>query len=543
MDGIVVEVLGVPNILASDRMVDKLTIHFLRPRNGGGEVQRVLFPSDSPGQAFVIFEEPEVAAHVSRLTHVLEVDQQQFCLKVRIVDRPEVDMPVKATLDVRMLPNDREVRRLLDIHGFKVNELRHGQLRVQGSFLKLRAVKAQLHQDNQPQYNPSPPSLSGHASGTYKASTRMHQTNGTARHAGNMSPMYAGSRSPISVNGEQFAHVLQSSSPTNYSRDSGSPCSLSSPRSDNLSPSLLAPGYGANVTHRRNPSPSRSRSVVSFLMDADVLRYAQCVRKKDIDTILGSNNIQMNVQPSECSNISSVSLEGKNPKTAMEKLQDYLTTLNTTLRTQEIPLGTIDHNGQVRISKLIQKFNSVYPTVLVNQVGDILRLVGPSRDSYDMMQILLGKPLELPPAGRTGRALDRGSRDRRSSSLSSLPKRKDAPIPWDPAPVSAAVPDYSPSKYQGDSAHGRTVQRAGSPVPYTSTPSHRGRSHSDSQEKVKEQRVTQRDFSRQERVDDVVVPSAGAQMPVMKKKSLLTKIPTNKAGWKDVLSGKIKKRP
>ncbi|KAM9415688.1 uncharacterized protein ACWYII_024428 isoform 1-T3 [Salvelinus alpinus] len=549
MEGIVVEVLGVPNILASDRMVDKLTIHFLRPRNGGGEVQRVLFPSDSPGQAFVIFEEPEVAAHVSRLTHVLKVDQQQFCIKVRIVDRPEVDMPVKATLDVSMFPNDREVRRLLDIHGFKVNELQHGQLLVQGSFLKLRAVKAQLqqllHQDNQPQYNPSTPSLSGHASGTYKASTRMHHINGTAMHAGNMSPMYAGSRSPISVNGEQFAHVLQSSSPTNYSRDSGSPCSLSSPRSGNPSPSLLAPGYGANVTHRRNTSPSRSRSVVSFLMDADVLRYAQCFRKKDIDTILGSNNIQMNVQPSECSDISSVSLEGKNPKSTMEKLQDYLTTLNSTLRTQEIQLGTIDHNGQVRISKLIQKYNSVYPTVLVNQVGDILRLVGPSRDSYDMMQILLGKPLELPPAGRTGRALDRGSRERRSCSLSSLPKRKDAPIPWDrdPVPVFAAVPDDSPSKYQGDSGHGRTVQRAGSPVPYTSTPSHRGRSHSDSQEKVKEQRVTQRDVSRREREDDVVGPSAGAQMPVTKKKSLLPKIPTNKAGWKDVLSGKKYKKP
>lgn len=280
--------------------------------------------------------------------------------------------------------------------------------------------------------------------------------------------------------------------------------------------------------------------MVSFLMDADVLRYAQRFRKKDIDTILGSNNIQMNVQPNECSDISSVSLEGKNPKSAMEKLQDYLTTLNSTLRTQEIPLETFDHNEQVRISKLIQKYNSVYPTVLVNQVGDILRLVGPSRDSYDMMQILLGKPLELPPAGRTGRALDRGSRDRRSSSLSSLPKRKDAPIPWHHVPVSAAVPDYPPSKYQGDSGHGRTVQRAGSPVPYTSTPSHRGRSHSDSQEKVKEQRVTQRDISRQERVDDVVGPSAGAQMPVMKKKSLLPKIPTNKADWKNMLPGKKK---
>ncbi|CAB1350846.1 unnamed protein product [Coregonus sp. 'balchen'] len=546
MEGIAVEVLGVPNILASDRMVDKLTIHFLRPRNGGGEVQRVLFPSNSPGQAFVIFEEPEVAAHVLRLTHVLEVDQQQFSLKVRIVDRPEVDMPVKATLDVSVFPNDREVLRLLDIHGFKVYKLRHGQLLVQGSFLKLRAVKAQLqqllHQDNQPQNNPFPtqrqrPCLWDLQS-LHQDAPHQWYCNACWEHES-----YVCWEQESYFN--QFAHVLQSSSPTNSSRDSESPCSLSSPRSGNPSPSLLAPGYGANVTHRRNPSPSRSRSAVSFLMDTDVLRYALCFRKNDIDTILGSNNIQMDVQPNECSDISSVVLEGKSPKSAMEKLQDFLTALNSTLRTQEIPLGTLDHNRQVRIGKLIQKYNSVYPTVLVNQVGDILRLVGPSRDSYDMMQILLGKPLELPPAGRTGRALDRGSRDRRSSSLSSLPKKKHAPIPWDrdPVPVPAAVPDYTSSKYQGDSGRGRTVQRAGSPVPYTPTPSHRGRSHSDSQEKVKEQRVTQRDVSRQERVDDVVGPSAGAQMPVAKKKPLLPKIPTNKAEWKNVLSRKNKKKP
>lgn len=57
MSGTSVEVTGVPNILSDDRMEDKLTIHFLRPRNGGGEVKRVLFPSYRPGQAFVIFEE------------------------------------------------------------------------------------------------------------------------------------------------------------------------------------------------------------------------------------------------------------------------------------------------------------------------------------------------------------------------------------------------------------------------------------------------------------------------------------------------------
>lgn len=56
--GIGVEVLGVPSILPDDRIVDKLTIHFLRPRHGGGEVQRVLYPSYLPGQALVIFEDP-----------------------------------------------------------------------------------------------------------------------------------------------------------------------------------------------------------------------------------------------------------------------------------------------------------------------------------------------------------------------------------------------------------------------------------------------------------------------------------------------------
>ncbi|XP_031650926.1 uncharacterized protein LOC116354511 isoform X2 [Oncorhynchus kisutch] len=139
MEGTPVEVLGVPDdILASVRMVDKLTIHFQRPGNGGGEVKRVQFLSYSPGQAFVMFEDPEVAARVLQRIHVLEVDGQHFPLKFRNADTPEVDVPVKADLDVSMFSKDSE--EVLQ----PVNEI--PQLPIQGSFQKFTAVKAQLQQ-------------------------------------------------------------------------------------------------------------------------------------------------------------------------------------------------------------------------------------------------------------------------------------------------------------------------------------------------------------------------------------------------------------
>ncbi|XP_071225031.1 RNA-binding protein 43-like [Salvelinus alpinus] len=384
MEGTPVEVLGVPDdILASVRMVDKLTIHFRRPGNGGGEVKRVQFPSYSPGQAFVIFEDPEVAARVLQQTHVLELDGQHFPLKIRKADRPEVDMPVKANLDVSMFSKDSE--EVIQ----PVNEIPHGQLPIQGSIQKFSAVKAQLQhvlpQDTNTlrHSSPSPSSLNSHASGAI-------------------------SKSSIRCN------PFPSPQATGYVED--------------------------NLTHMRNPSPkpvepisqTPSCSEVFFITDADVLRYALCVRKKDIDSILGGDTTQMDVKPAEGSDLRYVFLEGKSPERVMEKLQVFLTKLHLRLRTQEIPLWTLDRDRQVRIHELVQKYNIIYPTVLVNQVGDLLRLVGPSKESYEMKQRLLGKPIDLLPAGLTGRVLDRSTHG--------------APIPWPPGPVpdpvSAPAPDY-----------------------------------------------------------------------------------------------------
>ncbi|XP_024296610.1 uncharacterized protein LOC112264321 isoform X1 [Oncorhynchus tshawytscha] len=381
MEGTPVEVLGVPDdILASVRRVDKLTIHFQRPGNGGGELKRVQFPSYSPGQAFVMFEDPEVAARVLQRTHVLEVDGQHFPLKIRNADTPEVDVPVKADLEVSMFSKDSE--EVLQ----PVNEI--PQLPIQGSFQKFTAVKAQLQQV-------------------------LPQDTNTLRHS---------SPSPSSLNSHASGAISKSSIRCNPF------------------PSPQATGYvGDNLTHMRNTSPkpvepisqTPSCSEVFFITDADVLRYAQCVRKKDIDSILGGHATQMDVKPAEDSDLRYVFLEGKSPERVMEKLQVFLNKLHLRLRTQEIPLWTLDSDRQVRIHELVQKYNIIYPTVLVNHVGDLLRLVGPSKESYEMKQRLLGKPILL-PAGLTGRVVDSSTHG--------------APIPWAPGPVpdpvSATAPDY-----------------------------------------------------------------------------------------------------
>lgn len=52
-----VVVSGVPVVLPASRMVDKLTIHFQnRRRSRGGDVERVQYPTNIDGVAFVIFD-------------------------------------------------------------------------------------------------------------------------------------------------------------------------------------------------------------------------------------------------------------------------------------------------------------------------------------------------------------------------------------------------------------------------------------------------------------------------------------------------------
>lgn len=56
MAGHTVEVRGIPTDLPPDRVADKLTIHFLRSRNGGGEIADVQVLPGARACALITFE-------------------------------------------------------------------------------------------------------------------------------------------------------------------------------------------------------------------------------------------------------------------------------------------------------------------------------------------------------------------------------------------------------------------------------------------------------------------------------------------------------
>ncbi|NXK73665.1 NMI protein, partial [Amazona guildingii] len=84
MAGRTVRVEGLPADLPPDRVADKLTIHFLRSRNGGGEIADVKVLRDgSRACALITFETPEVAQRILKVkNHVLSIGGEKYLLEV-----------------------------------------------------------------------------------------------------------------------------------------------------------------------------------------------------------------------------------------------------------------------------------------------------------------------------------------------------------------------------------------------------------------------------------------------------------------------------
>ncbi|XP_075995709.1 RNA-binding protein 43 [Genypterus blacodes] len=398
----IIEVSGVPEVLAADRMVDKLFIHFLRPRHGGGEVLKVLYPCYEPGKAFIVYEEPQVAARVLRKSsHVFEVGDKKYRLTVKAPDAPAVGS-VGATLDMQVFRDKSEVQQILLSHGLVITKQRGDVVRVEGSFSKLRAVKARLEELQKSQ------TKMANGQSVYSAGVWHYYTNERSVPDGNRSP------------------------------------------------------EGPQEPRHTSARPGRE----SFIMEEDVLKYARQFMEKEMDMILQSHNVKLE-EGKVSAGICSVLLEGRSAKNAAGKLQTFLDALGRTLRTQEVHLGDMDEQMRAALPTRIQKYKDIYKTVLISQKDDRVRLIGPSVESYELKQRLLGKPTEPPVTERTGRTQDKSSK-RRSSSLPRI-SQKNTERGSDAAanPSGAEPQSYSPSKYQDvkvDSAGAHGVRRRSNSV-------------------------------------------------------------------------------
>ncbi|XP_064177942.1 uncharacterized protein LOC135247899 [Anguilla rostrata] len=108
-EGRTVIVCGVPTDIEEKRLTDKLWIHFLRKRHGGGEISSITLPKSVTGCALITFEHSEVAQRVIQYgKHILSVDDKKFELTVSLfckeVDPDEVFLCIAVTVDYSRLP-------------------------------------------------------------------------------------------------------------------------------------------------------------------------------------------------------------------------------------------------------------------------------------------------------------------------------------------------------------------------------------------------------------------------------------------------------
>ncbi|NXT29480.1 NMI protein, partial [Syrrhaptes paradoxus] len=94
MAGRTVRVRGLPAELPPDRAADKLTIHFLRARNGGGEIAEVRVLGGPRGCALITFEAPEVARRILEAKHhELSVGGRKYRLEVTAAEPSPDEVP------------------------------------------------------------------------------------------------------------------------------------------------------------------------------------------------------------------------------------------------------------------------------------------------------------------------------------------------------------------------------------------------------------------------------------------------------------------
>ncbi|OCT62752.1 uncharacterized protein LOC108701030 [Xenopus laevis] len=104
-----VRVDGIPSDIPPERAKDKLFIHFLRARNGGGEIEQLEFLPGPPAYALITFEENKVAERILETRdHNLTVNGKIYVLAVsEVCDKLEPDKifeNLSLTVNYKRLP-------------------------------------------------------------------------------------------------------------------------------------------------------------------------------------------------------------------------------------------------------------------------------------------------------------------------------------------------------------------------------------------------------------------------------------------------------
>lgn len=191
-------------------------------------------------------------------------------------------------------------------------------------------------------------------------------------------------------------------------------------------------------------SPSSSiEGMARFPVDTDCLNFILTQKQDVVQMIEACYGTKMVV--TDNAGFTMVTYLGKNSEEAKANLLDIMKKLSPSLRTQEIQLSKYDRGEQKQILERIQRNKDL--GVMITHNDDVVKLVGSSNASFEMKQKILGHSDDP----HRGRAMERNSKPRRSTSLPRQYKMADHVRVTAHENQASVANKYSPSHYHEES--------------------------------------------------------------------------------------------
>ncbi|KAM3927752.1 uncharacterized protein RB166_005959 [Leptodactylus fuscus] len=384
----VLEVSRLPSHLYDDDLIrDKILIHFLRRRNGGGCDVTPRYPTEEEGVALLVFEDEKVANTILSRTHTLVINDRTHPLEVR---RPQprasqFSMPVKTYLHTLYFSNISEVKQLLERHGLSVYQGSSSLLGIKGDFCDLQRCRQDLYKilarQNLTDKSLSPPE---------PITSKRLLSEERSRQAPQTVSATPDRRSPSSSRGrpEGRGHVAQDK------HNTGIPTHPDPPES--------------STRAARAPTPTRVQKVSTpklvphiFHVDPTILRYVKTFRLEKIDKILTQYNVDMKEE--NCDGFTSITLTSLSPsrledfEKACNEIKRLFDHYNNRLRDGNIELPTSSRYSREEISKMMQKDLQKREVCSTPGPNHSLYVIGPSETILTLMQEWKGSQGGLAP--------------------------------------------------------------------------------------------------------------------------------------------------
>nr|XP_020446307.1 E3 ubiquitin-protein ligase DTX3L-like isoform X1 [Monopterus albus]XP_020446309.1 E3 ubiquitin-protein ligase DTX3L-like isoform X1 [Monopterus albus] len=378
--GRTVRVSGLPSDTDDDKLKDKLFIHFLRTRNGGGEIETVTIVKATPGSALITFEDSGVAQSVIQHgRHILEVDGKKYKLTVtehhKSLDPDKVILSLSATVDYRQLPGGKPA--LTSLH------MSHPEVQINydvtkkfyilcGAYSKVQAALAQLL---------------GHSGGQQSAENKGSRQSVLSGFQPDQKPHTQESEDQSKKPNKQREQRGRAHTGTTYDD-----YSLRTPR--DLTPSGWEDtGRTEGAAVELPGRPSESEEDFSLIVDADMFQYLQRHCQKEYQHILSQYGVEVVDMTNQglttlflqvATGVDGVGREHLNlAKKAISRL--YQENEAKTRRAQ-LPKCILSRDG---LQRAMENLSVRLPKLLLNEDDRYIYIIGNSGDVSEAKQFLL----------------------------------------------------------------------------------------------------------------------------------------------------------